>query len=78
MTDRTTVVRLRWQGLCAAAAGRAPDFASIRAAAAAGAGGDERLRRLGHLADLALCLALDHTAVVPRRVPGPEGWDLIP
>ena len=57
-------------------AGRAPDFAAVRAAAEAGSGG-ERLRRLGHLADLALCLELDRTTLVPRRERGEGTWCIV-
>lgn len=56
--------------------GRPTDFSLARAEALEGDGGD-RLRRLQLYADLALCVALDRTSLVPRRVPWEGHYSLV-
>jgi 2-phosphosulfolactate phosphatase len=55
---------------------RPTNFSLARAAALEGDGGD-RLRRLQLYADLALCVALDRTALVPRRVAWEDHYSLV-
>jgi 2-phosphosulfolactate phosphatase len=56
--------------------GRPMDFTKARTQALAGDGGD-RLRRLGLDDDLALCVELDRTTLVPHRVPWHGQYSLV-